>query len=170
MSKIDEWSDLRWITASAMTVMASFPLLKWSSPQIWGQLGQFYGIWLQPYAVETAYQWLKHFVYVKYGCMKWSEVDISLKHDVIASFPLLNGTWVPKSGANLAGVTIRVEPYALKTAYQWLKHFVYVAKRCMKWSEVNISLNHDPFGIISDDPFGEWIADCVRASRLEQAE
>jgi hypothetical protein len=32
--------------------------------QIWGQLGRCNGIWVQPYALETAYQWLKHFVYV----------------------------------------------------------------------------------------------------------
>ena len=62
------------------------------NPKIWTQYGQCYGIRVQPYALKTAYQWLKHFVYVKYGCMKRSEVDISLKHDVMASFPLLNGT------------------------------------------------------------------------------
>ncbi len=32
--------------------------------QILGQLGQCEGIRVQPYALETAYQWLKHFVYV----------------------------------------------------------------------------------------------------------
>ncbi len=36
--------------------------------------------------------------------MKWSEVDISLKHDVMMMFPLLKWPWLPKSGANLAGV------------------------------------------------------------------
>ncbi len=57
--------------------------------QIWGQLGRCNGIRVQPYALEIAYQWLKHFVYVYYGCMNQSEVDISLKHDVMASFSLL---------------------------------------------------------------------------------
>jgi hypothetical protein len=57
--------------------------------QIWGQLGRCNGIRVQPYAFETAYQWLKHFEYVYYGCMKQSEVDIRLNHDVMASFPLL---------------------------------------------------------------------------------
>ncbi len=57
--------------------------------QIWGQLGWCSSIRVQPYALETAYQWLKHFVYAYYGCMKWSEVVISLKHDVMASFQLL---------------------------------------------------------------------------------
>jgi hypothetical protein len=32
--------------------------------QIWGQLGWCNGIRVQPYARETAYQWLKHFIYV----------------------------------------------------------------------------------------------------------
>jgi hypothetical protein len=31
--------------------------------QIWGQFGQRNGIRVQPYAIETAYQCLKHFVY-----------------------------------------------------------------------------------------------------------
>jgi hypothetical protein len=57
--------------------------------QIWGQLGRCNGIRVQPYDLETAYQWLKHFVYVYYRCMKQSEVDISLNNDIIASFLLL---------------------------------------------------------------------------------
>ncbi len=57
--------------------------------QMWGQLGRCNGIRVEPYALETAYPWLKHFVHVYYGCMKQSEVDISLNHDVMASFPLL---------------------------------------------------------------------------------
>ncbi len=73
---------------------------------IWGQLGRCNSIRVQPYALETAYQWLKHFLYVYYGCMKQSEVDISLKHDVVASFPLLKWTWISKSGASLDGVTV----------------------------------------------------------------
>ncbi len=32
--------------------------------QIWGQFGQCNGIRVQPFSLETAYQWLKHFVYV----------------------------------------------------------------------------------------------------------
>ena len=35
--------------------------------------------------------------------MKQSEVDISLKHDVMMMFSLLKLPWLPKSGANLAG-------------------------------------------------------------------
>ncbi len=67
------------------------------NPQIWGQLGQCNGIRVQPYANETAYQCLKHFAYDQYECMKWSEVDVSFNHDVIAVFPLLKWTWqIPK--------------------------------------------------------------------------
>jgi hypothetical protein len=57
--------------------------------RIWGQLGRCKGIRVQPYALETAYQWLKHFVYVYYGCTKQSEANTTLKHEVVASFPLL---------------------------------------------------------------------------------
>ncbi len=74
--------------------------------QIWGQHGRCNGIRVQSYYLETSYQWLKHFIYVYYGCMKQSEVDISLEHDVMASFPLLQWTLLPKSGGNLDGVTI----------------------------------------------------------------
>jgi hypothetical protein len=35
--------------------------------QIWGHLGPCNSIRVQPYAVETSYQCLKHFIYVKYG-------------------------------------------------------------------------------------------------------
>jgi hypothetical protein len=41
-----------------------------------------------PYACEQAYQYLEHFVRVQYGCGKQSEVDVSLNHHAIASFPL----------------------------------------------------------------------------------
>jgi hypothetical protein len=45
--------------------------------------------------------------------MKWFEVDISLNHDVMASFPLLN-IW---GGASLVGGNdIRMHPHALETA------------------------------------------------------
>ena len=44
--------------------------------------------------------------YVYYGRMKRSEVDDSLNHDVVASFSLHKWPLLPKSGANLAGVTI----------------------------------------------------------------
>jgi hypothetical protein len=91
---------------------------------------------LHPYALEIAYQWLKHSIYVSCGCMEQSEVDISLKHDTMA---LTFQIWGQLGRLN----SIRVHPYALETAYQWLKHFVYVYYGCMKQSEVDISLKHD---------------------------
>jgi hypothetical protein len=78
------------------------------------------------YALEKACQWLKYFVYVFYGCMKWSEVGISLKHDDVASFPLLKSSEPdsPNLGATWPVQGIRVHRYALETVYQWRKHFV----------------------------------------------
>jgi hypothetical protein len=53
------------------------------SPQILGQPGHCNGIRVHPYALETAHQRIKHFAYVCYGCLKQSEVDISLNHEVM---------------------------------------------------------------------------------------
>ncbi len=61
---------------------------------------------LHPYTCETAYQWLKHFVYVKYGCGKQSEVDVSIYYDEMVSFPFHKVPQNPKSGDNLACVTV----------------------------------------------------------------
>ncbi len=74
--------------------------------QIWGQLGRCNGIRVHAYSLESTYQWLKHSVYVYYGCMKQSGVHISLNHDIRASFSLHKWPWRPKSGADLAGVTV----------------------------------------------------------------
>ncbi len=76
------------------------------SPKILGQPGHCNGIKVPPYALETAYQRLKHFECVCYGCLNQSEVDISLNHDIMASFSLCEWPWVPKSGANLASVMV----------------------------------------------------------------
>ena len=39
--------------------------------------------------------------------MKWSEVDISLNHDVMALFSLQKWPWFPRSRANFASVTVK---------------------------------------------------------------
>ena len=57
--EMDVWSGLKWISASTMT-LCQVNL----NPQIWWQLGRCNGIRVQLYSLETAYQWLKHFVYV----------------------------------------------------------------------------------------------------------
>ena len=109
MCNKDVWSGLRW-------TLVSTPWTKWfcstpqqasPNPQIWRQLGRYNGISIRvhPYDPSTACQWLNHCVYGNYGYMKWSEVDISLNHDVMTSFSLHKWTWLPKSGTNLAGVT-----------------------------------------------------------------
>jgi hypothetical protein len=65
MSNMDVWSGLRWISTSNMTLdsITSTPQVN-LNPQIWGQLGRCNVIRVQPYALETAYQWPKHFVCV----------------------------------------------------------------------------------------------------------
>ena len=119
--------------------------------QIWGQLGRWDNIREYPYALETAYQWLKHIVHVYYGCMKWFEVDVTLNHDVMASFPLLKWPWLYKPGTNLTRQCngISVHPYALETAYQWLKQYVYNMSTSMdvwcglRWTSAsNMTLRH----------------------------
>jgi hypothetical protein len=57
--------------------------------QILDHLDWCINIRVHPHTLERAYQWVKHCVHVLYGCIKWSEVDISLNHDVMASVPLL---------------------------------------------------------------------------------
>ncbi len=74
--------------------------------QIWGELGPCNSIRVQPYALETTYQCLKHFIYVQIGCVKRSEVGINLNRDIMTSFSLLKWPWHTKSGANLAHVTV----------------------------------------------------------------
>jgi hypothetical protein len=46
-------------------------------PKIGGNLGLCNDIRVHSYALETAYLYLKHLVYVIHGCEKQSEVDIS---------------------------------------------------------------------------------------------
>jgi hypothetical protein len=79
MSNMDVGTSLRWISASTMMSQ---------NPKIGGNLGLCNDIRVHPYALETAYLYLKHLVYVIYGCEKQSEVDISLNHHALASFSL----------------------------------------------------------------------------------
>ena len=104
----------------------STPQLK-LNPQIWGQLGRCNGIRVKSYALETAYQWLKHFVCVFYGyvwCNLWWISASTMTLDSIIFTPQVNLTyqiWGQLGQCN----RIRLQPYALETAYLWLKHFVY---------------------------------------------
>jgi len=59
-----------------------------------------------PYALETANQWLKHFVCLMSNMDVWNGLRwISAPHhDAMASFSLYKWPWIPKSGADLASV------------------------------------------------------------------
>ena len=114
MSNMDVWISLRWISDSTMMLGHHFHSTTLNS-QILGQLGQCNGIRVHPHAFDSAYQWLKHFVYnILYISMKQSEVDISLKHDIMALISLHKWPWVPKSWTTLASVTVWVHPHALQ--------------------------------------------------------
>jgi hypothetical protein len=58
--------------------------------------------------------------------MKQSEVDISLNHVVMASFTPQVTPTLPTRVKLGQSNGISVQPYALETAYQWPKHFVYI--------------------------------------------
>ena len=80
--------SLRRISASTMTSWHHFHSTNYPESQIWGQLGRCNSIRAQSYSLERAYQLPKHYVHAKYGCMKWSEVNISLNHAVMTSVSL----------------------------------------------------------------------------------
>ncbi len=64
--------------------------------QIWGRLGRCNGILVHPYSLETTYQYFKHFIYVYYGCMKWSWISAStmmLWHHVHSTSDLTSQIW-----------------------------------------------------------------------------
>jgi hypothetical protein len=50
------------------------------NPKIGGNLGLCNDIRVHSYDLDTAYLYLKHLIYVIYGCEKQSEVDVSLNH------------------------------------------------------------------------------------------
>jgi hypothetical protein len=92
---------------------------------------------VHPYVLETA---------VLYGCGRQSEVGISLNNDVMASNGIISTPQVtqkPQIGGNVGLCNdIRVNSYALETAYLYLKYVVYIIHGCEKQSEVDFSLNH----------------------------
>ncbi len=99
---------------------------------------------VHPYACETACQYLKYIVHVQYRCGKQSEVDVSLNHHAMASFPFHKWTRIPKIWVQLGQWNeLRVHPYAWETSYQYLKDSLYVYYGYGKQSEVDVSLNHD---------------------------
>ena len=82
------------------------------------------------------------------GCTEWSEVDISLNHDLMIwhhFHPTSNDPEFPIWGQLGRCNGIRVHPYVNETAHQGQKHFVYVSYGCMKWfkDDVYCQLNYD---------------------------
>jgi hypothetical protein len=80
--------NLRWMSASTMMKLHHFHSTNDQNSKIWCQLGWWNSIRVHPVALETACQYLKHFLYVYYGFGKQSEVDGSLNYDEMASFLL----------------------------------------------------------------------------------
>jgi hypothetical protein len=105
-----------------------FTLQVTPSPQIWGQPGRCDGIREQPYALEIAYQWLKHSSYAYHGCMKRSKVDISLNHDVMASFLLHEWPWVLINSSDCMkrdNIHVVTEGIALGGEYDTIRMWLY---------------------------------------------
>ncbi len=126
MSAMDVWSSLKLISASTMTLWLRFHSQVTLSPQIWGQPGRCNGIRVHLYALETAY--LKHPSYAYHGCMKWSEVDISLNHDVMASFLLYKWPWVLINSSECMkrdNIHVVTEGIALGGEYDAIRMWLY---------------------------------------------
>jgi hypothetical protein len=92
------------------------------------------------------------------GCTEWSEVDISLNHDLMIwhhFHPTSNDPEFPIWGQLGRCNGIRVHPYVNETAHQGQKHFVYVSYGCMKWfkDDVYCQLNYDA---IASFPSHNW--------------
>jgi hypothetical protein len=67
--------------------------------------------------------------------MKQSEVEISLNHDIMASFLLLKWPWIPKSGANLAGVMVSSSLASPKTvAASYISNFANSLSIISHWN------------------------------------
>ena len=124
--------------------------------QIWGQLGQCSCIKVPPYAFETAYQWLKHCVYVYYECMKRSEVEISLNHDTMTSILLHKWPWIPESEANVASVAIEGCNYMPLRQHTSGSNMVWMSTinvwRGLKWISASTMTLWHHFHFITSDP------------------
>ena len=104
-----QWGGPRWISASTIMLWHHFHSTRSESefpnPGPTWQAGRM-KIRVHPYALETQHTNELNTLDVSIGCMKRSEVDISLKHDTMATFSLHKWIWIPKSGANLTSVTV----------------------------------------------------------------
>ena len=104
---------------------------------------------MHPYAHPNHVKWLKHFLYIQYGCKKQSGVFYSLKtwhHDVTGALPYPQ---ISKFRPHLHTCnSVKVHPYAHPQHMKWLKHFQCIQYRCKKQSEVVYSLKHDTMMLI----------------------
>ena len=130
ISNMDVWSGLRVNISLNHNLMISFLLHKWTwkFPKLgltW--LVEWYKDEGAPiYGLEKSYQRSKHFAYLIWMFAGvWDGYQPQTWCYDIISTPQVT-SWIPKSGANLAGGMLYKPPYAFATAYQWLKHCVYV--------------------------------------------
>ncbi len=86
MSNMDEESSLRWLSASTMTWSHHFDSTSNPEPQNLSQVGWAKLCKAATVCQWTAYQCVKCFLYVYYGCGKQFEVAVSLNHDIMTSF------------------------------------------------------------------------------------
>ena len=125
--KMDVGSSQKWISASNMMLWHHSHSTATQNSQIWGQLGRWNGIWVHPYALETAFQWLKHFVYLiwMYEVVYWGGYQPQPRcYGIIPTQQATQNSQI--LGQLGPWNVIRVHPYGLETAYSWLKHFVYI--------------------------------------------
>ena len=79
-----------------------------------------------PYAHGLHINVLKHLLYVSDGCGKQIEEDVSLNHDITASFWLHKWPSTPKSEPSSVDNCVRLLPHTHRQPINALKHFVYV--------------------------------------------
>ena len=140
------------------------------NPQILGQLGCYNGIRVHPYLLETwdsipmsqtlciCLLWMYEAVWSRYQPQPWRygiifTPQVTLTSQILGQLGRCN--------------CIRVHPYSLETAYQWLEHFIYVLYRCMKWSDVDTSLNHDVMASFSHHKPRKWNKNCTGGWRID---
>ncbi len=88
---------------------------------------------------------LKHFGYIRYGCVQHFTGVWSLNHDVTISLQLSHTPIFLKSPPHLLHrpTSVRVHPSAHPRHIKVIKHFVYIWHECGMHSKRIWSLNHD---------------------------
>ena len=127
MSDMDVWRDLRWVSASTMRLWHHFHSSSDPDiPNLWPTrpVLQYKGATICPWdsfpklkSLNIYQNWMYEEVWGGYPPLPWG-------YDVIFTpqVTLTSKIWGQLGQYN----SIRVEQYALETAYQWFKHFIYV--------------------------------------------